>query len=94
MQGDYAIEIREELAHRKNRTYDTHDSLNRRIRVKFKPPDTWIKATQHTYDHMKTAYARDDKGWHVVDRDVEVKHITKLPMEVKVCIVATQKEDT
>ena len=67
VRGDYAIEIREELARRKNRSYDTYDSLNRRIRVKFKPPDTWIKVTQHNYDHMKTAYARDDNGWHVVE---------------------------
>ena len=51
--GDYEIEILEEYAHRKHRSYDTYDYLNRRARVTFKPPDTWIKVTQHNYDHVK-----------------------------------------
>ena len=87
----YTLEYLEELYGGKHRSYNTYDTENRRVRVKLKANNTWIKVTHHNTWHVKTCFAKDQRtgDWRCIELEVPVSEVTKVGYEYEVCIPIT-----
>ena len=63
--------------------------------MKHKAGNTWVKVTQHNFDHVKTSFTKNKNtgDWKCVERHVPVDQYMELSFDIETCIVVTMKSE-